>query len=191
MTLDIALEIKKDSILIQKGSIVHIENLKTELSGKIIKGEIIDLDFSCVDQELTKIINNTPEHLKSIYGSFQANGIVNCSGNVKGLVSKESNPYLNMICNIEKGNFNLKSRPFILKNVSLSAKINNGEDRDFHNTKIEIRDFDAKTEKGFLKGDFSIQNLNEYYLIANINSSWDISEMNHYFEDSPFFNLQG
>ena len=186
-----ALELKKDSILIQKGSIFHIENLKTKLSGEIIMGKIIDLDFSCEGQELINIINNTPEHLKSIYRSFQANGIVNCNGNIKGLVSKESNPYLDMACNIKKGNFNLKSRPFILKNVNLSAKINNGENRDFKNTKIEISNFDAKTENGFLKGDFSIQNLNKYYLTANLNSSWDLAEINHYFEDSPFFNLQG
>ncbi|MBT3611816.1 MAG: hypothetical protein HN522_02585 [Flavobacteriales bacterium] len=191
MTLDIALELKKDSILIQKGSIVQIENVKTELSGKIIQGKIINLDFACEEQELINIINNTPEHLKSIYRSFQANGIVNCNGNIKGLVSNESNPHLDMICNIEKGNFNLKSRPFILKNISLSAKINNGEQKDFHNTKIEISDFDAKTENGFLKGDFSIQNLNKYYLTANLKSSWDLAEINHYFEDSPFYNLQG
>jgi len=96
-----------------------------------------------------------------------------------------------MKCNIEKGNFSFKSRPFILKNISLNAKINNGEQRNFHDTKIEISGFDAKTENGFLKGDFSIQNLNKYYLSANLNSRWDLGEINHYFEDSPFFNLQG
>jgi len=191
MTLDANLELKKDSILIQKGSTIHIENVKTELSGGIFQGQIIDLDFAFEGQELTNIINNTPEHLKSIYRSFQANGIVNCNGNIKGLVSKKSNPHLNMACNIEKGNFNFKSRPFILKNVSLNAKINNGEQSDFHNTKIEISDFDAKTENGFLKGNFSIQNLNKYYLTASLNSSWDLAEINHYFEDSPFYNLQG
>ena len=191
MILLTVLEIKKDSILIQKGSIVHIENLKTELSGEIIMGKIIDLDFSCEDQELTNIIQNTPEHLKSIYSSFQANGIVNCNGNIKGLVSKVSNPYLDMECSIEKGSFNLKSRPFILEGISLKSKITNGEERSFHNTRIEISDFNSKTKNGFLKGDFSIQNLNNYYLTANFSSIWDLAEINHYFEDSPFFNLQG
>ncbi len=186
-----SLELKKDSILIQKGSTLHIENVKTELSGEIINGKIIDLYFSCKDQELNNIIKNTPEHLKSIYNSFKANGILNCNGNIKGLVSKESNPYLEMNCNIKKGNFHLKSQPFILKNVSLNSKINNGEQRDFQNTKIEISDFSAKTENGFIKGDFSIQNLNKYYLIAKLNSSWDLAKINYYFNDTPFFNLQG
>ena len=191
MMLLTALEFKKDSILIQKGSIIHIEKLKTKLSGDIIMGKIIDLNFSCEEQELTNIIKNTPKHLKSIYSSFQAGGILSCKGNIKGLVSKESNPYLDMTCNIKKGNFNLKSRPFTLKDVKLNCKINNGEERDFHNTKIEISNFIAQTENGFLKGDFSIQNLNKYFLTANLNTSWDLAEINHYFDESPFFNLQG
>ena len=96
-----------------------------------------------------------------------------------------------MSCYIEKGNLNLKSRPFILKGVSLSGKITNGDEQNFRTTNIEITQFDAKTENGFLKGNFTIQNLNKYYLTANLSSSWDLAEINHYFEDSPFFNLQG
>ena len=191
MTLHTTLELKKDSVLIQKESTVHIENVKTELAGVIINGKILDLNFACEDQKLKNIIDHTPEHLKSIYHSFDANGIVNCRGSIKGLINKGSNPHLDMVCNIEKGEFNLKSRPFILRNVRLNAKINNGKQRNFYTTKIEISDFDSKTENGYIKGDFSIQNLNKYYLIANLNSSWDLAEINHYFDDSPFFNLQG
>ena len=191
MKLYTALDLKKDSIIIEKGSIVHIENVKIKLSGEIINKKIVDIDFSCKKQKLTNIIKHTPEHLKSIYNSFKANGILDCNGNIKGLIDKNSNPYLEMICNIKEGNFNLKSRPFILKNISLNSKISNGKGRDFYNTKIEIRDFSSRTENGFLKGDFSVQNLNKYYLTANINTSWDLAEINHYFEDSPFFNLQG
>ena len=141
LTLNTILDIKKDSILIQKGSTVNIENVKIELAGEIFNGEIIDLYFACKGQEINNIIIHTPEFLKSIYRSFHANGIIDCSGNIKGLISKRSNPNLDMACSIEKGNFNLKSQPFILKNVSLNAKINNGEQSDFHNTKIEISNF--------------------------------------------------
>jgi hypothetical protein len=185
------LSLKKDSIFIQEGSIVHIEDVKAELSGGIFHSNTVDLNFSCEQQELVAVIEHTPEYLKSIYSSFQANGKISCNGNIKGLVSNESNPSLNMSCYIEKGNLNLKSRPFILKGVSLSGKITNGDEQNFRTTNIEITQFDAKTENGFLKGNFTIQNLNKYYLTANLSSSWDLAEINHYFEDSPFYNLQG
>jgi len=119
--LQTSLKIIKDSILIQNGSIVYIENVKIKLSGKILQGEIVDLNFALQEQKLINIINHTPEHLKSIYRSFKADGDVNCSGNINGLVSKDSNPYRDMGCNIQKGSFNLKSSPLILKNVNIKA----------------------------------------------------------------------
>ena len=185
------LSFQKDSIFIHKGSVIHIEEVKAELSGGIFYGNTIDLNFSCEEQELVTVIKHTPEHLKRIYSSFLANGRLSCKGSIKGLVSKTSNPALSMNCHINQGNFSLKSRPFILKNISLDAAISNGDERNFRQTKIEITQFDVKTENGFIKGDFTIQNLNKYYLTANLNSSWDLAEINHYFEDSPFFNLQG
>ena len=75
--------------------------------------------------------------------------------------------------------------------MSLNGEITNGENRNFITTKIGISQFDAKTENGSIKGDFTIKNLNKYHLTANLSSSWDLAEINHYFEDSPFFNLQG
>ena len=191
VNLHASIALKTDSILIRKGTTILIENVSADLFGGIFKGNTIDLNFACEGQELSNIINHTPEHLKSIYRSFNANGIVSCSGNVKGLIQKGNNPNLDMVCSITKGNFKLKSRPFILKNINLSATINNGEQKNFRDTKISISNFASKTENGYLKGDFSIQNLNKYYLTANLNSSWDLAEINHYFEDSPFFNLQG
>ena len=191
VNLHASIALKTDSILIRKGTTILIENVSADLFGGIFKGNTIDLNFTCEGQELSNIINHTPEHLKSIYRSFNANGIVSCYGNVKGLIQKGNNPNLDMVCSITKGNFKLKSRPFILKNINLSATINNGEQKNFRDTKISISNFASKTENGYLKGDFSIQNLNKYYLTANLNSSWDLAEINHYFEDSPFFNLQG
>ncbi len=191
MKLLTTLSLQKDSVFIQRGSKVYIEDVVFELSGSVFQSNIIDLNFSCEDQELAEIINHTPEHLTSIYKSFQANGEFSCKGNIKGLINKENNPLLNMSCHIGKGSFFLKSRPFILKNINLDGEITNGEDRNFKKTKIEITKFDAETKNGFIKGDFTIQNLNQYYLTADLSSSWDLAEINHYFEDSPFFNLQG
>ena len=189
--LHATLSFKKDSVFIQKGSIIHIEEVDVELSGGIFYGNTLDLNFSCNEQELATVIKHTPEHLKTIYRSFQANGKLSCNGNINGLMGITSNAELNMNCHIENGNFILISHPFILKNVTLDGEITNGENRNFITTKIKISQFDAKTEGGYIKGDFTIQNLNRHYLTANLSSSWDLAEINHYFEDSPFFNLKG
>jgi len=189
--LHTTLSFKKDSVFIQPGSIIHIEEVEVKLSGGVFYGNTLDLNFSCKTQELATVISHTPEHLKTIYDSFQANGKLTCSGNINGLINKTSNPALNMNCHIENGNFILNSRPFILKNVNLDGEITNGENRNFISTTIGISQFDAKTENGSINGDFTIKNLNKHHLTANLSSSWDLAEINHYFKNSPFFNLQG
>ena len=72
--LHTTLSFKKDSVFIQQGSIINIEEVKAELSGGVFYGNTLDLNFSCNTQELATVINHTPEHLKAIYSSFQANG---------------------------------------------------------------------------------------------------------------------
>ena len=185
------LSVQRDSIFIRRESKVHIEDVIFEVSGSIFQSNTINLDFSCNDQQLAKVINSTPDHLSSIYKSFQASGKISCEGNINGLISKEKNPAINMSCYINEGNFILKSKPFILKDISLKGTISNGEDRNFQKTKIEITQFEAKTDSGFINGNFTIQNLNQYFLTADLISSWDLAEINHYFKDSPFFNLKG
>ena len=37
----------------------------------------------------------------------------------------------------------------------------------------------------------TLTNLNKYYLNAEIFSSWELSELNNFIEDSPFKNLKG
>ena len=182
---------KKDSIFIQKGTSINIEDIVIELSGEIFHANILDLNFACNAQELAAVIKHTPQYLKAIYQSFQANGKLSCKGNIKGVMSTKRNPELNMSCHIEDGNFKLNSNPFILKKINLDAEITNGKSRNFITTKIKISQFDAKTKNGSIKGDFTIKNLDRYHLMANLSSSWNLAEINNYFEDSPFLNLNG
>ena len=56
---------------------------------------------------------------------------------------------------------------------------------------IIASEFISETGKGYLNGSFTLTNLNNYFLNASLKSSWDFEEINQYFEDSPFKNLQG
>ena len=92
---------------------------------------------------------------------------------------------------ISNGDFKLKNIPFVLSNINTGGNINNGKNTNFESTIIKVTDFTANTKNGKLKGSFTINNLNNYFLSAQLNSSWDLMEVNHYFEDSPFFDLTG
>jgi len=96
-----------------------------------------------------------------------------------------------MTFKINNGDFKLKSIPFILKNITTSGNVDNGQNNCFETSIIKFKGFYANTNNGSIKGDFIVKNFNNYFLYADFNSSWDLAELNRYFQDSPFINLQG
>ena len=185
-----SLQIKDQKIDIKNTDLL-IENVMTKLEGSILKNNQLDLIVSANKQQLKSIILHLPENLQKICAPFITDGIFNCTSYIKGSFTKNSSPFFNMDFNISNGLFELKSKPVFLNNITLKGKINNGETCDFKNTTITVSSIQASTKNGNIKGDFVVRNLNQPSLNANLNSSWELSELNKYFQDSPFFKLSG
>ncbi len=183
--------VKKDSIIIGEASEIRIENLGFNIAGSIFNKNNLDLKFIFDNQELGDLVLETPGHLSSIYESFYMSGGFSANGSVNGTISKLESPSLDINYQIEDGNFRLKSNTFNFLDISCKGKISNGSERSFKTTKIDIPKFKAKTKNGSIEGVFIITNLNNYYLNASFQSTWDLSVINSYFTDSPFNNLSG
>lgn len=184
------LTVKKDTFHIHKSKVI-IEDVAATVSGSIINKNKLDLNIISNEQQLNSIIAHMPEKFKQICRPFITDASFDCNATVKGIMSKRSNPFFNMDFKILNGEFKLKSMPFILNNINTSGNINNGETANFQSTVITFSEFNAKPKNGNITGEFTINNLNKYFLTASLNSTWDLSEVNHYFQDSPFFDLTG
>ena len=183
--------IKEDSIIFQKPSEINIEGVLIKPFGKIINNNYIDINFSCESQKIEDIIKHTPEHLKAIYTSFDANGLLSCNGNIKGYTNKIRNPKLNVIYSVKKGSLQIKESLFNLQEISLSGNISNGNDNNFFTTEINANQFNAQTKNGTINGQFKLSNLNNYYLNTTFNSTWDLKEINKYFKSFQLPELNG
>ena len=51
--------------------------------------------------------------------------------------------------------------------------------------------FKAETKYGNINGVFTLKNLNNYFLNSQFTSSWGLTEINKYFDSSPFVGLRG
>ena len=70
--------------------------METSISGGIYNQSFLDLNVQCKNQSLSSVMRHTPNHLKSIYTSFLADGLVSCNANIKGISSNKENPSLKM-----------------------------------------------------------------------------------------------
>ena len=183
--------IKEDSIIFQKLSEINIEGVLIKPFGKIINNNYIDINFSCESQKIEDIIKHTPEHLKAIYTSFNANGLLSCNGKIKGYINKIRNPKLDVTYSIKNGSLQIKESSFNLQEISLSGNISNGNDNNFFTTEINANRFNAQTKNGTINGQFKLSNLNNYYLNTIFNSTWDLKEINRYFESFQLPEMNG
>ena len=179
-----------DRIIYIKPSTFFIEDVEAKLEGKI-NGINVDLIVYAEKQKINSILTHMPEKFKSICASFIANGDLNCNGTIKGEISKTSNPHFNMDFNVTNGIFKLKENLFNLTEVTLLGNIDNGVTNSFENTQIKVEKCSGKTGNGTLSGMFSLSNLNNHYITADISSNLDLAEVNHYFISTPFFDMKG
>ena len=182
--------LKKDTITISE-SILDIENVLLNVKGIIFQGNKLDLEINANDQEINQIIKHLPANIKTACSPFLANGKITFNSCLKGIVDKENNPLFEIDYNISEGNFKLKSMPFKLNNVQINGSLSNGLGRNFNSTKIVSTLFNATTKYGNINGIFTLTNLNDYFLNSQFTSSWGLSEVNQYFEYSPFVGLRG
>ncbi len=183
-------EISKDTITILKSDL-NVEDVVFRVAGTILKGNTLNLNIGGKEQEINKIITVLPENIQKACSPFIANGEITFHSSLKGLINKEHNPLFEMDYEITEGNFKLKAIPFELHDVKMNGVVSNGESQNFTSTKITSNLFNASTKNGNINGEFTVTNLNNYFLTSEFKSSWDLTEVNRYFEDSPFIGLRG
>ena len=95
------------------------------------------------------------------------------------------------MCIRDSSKYASKTHPFELENISSDCHFDNGSERNFTSTKFHFSEFKSSKKEGAFSGEFTLSNLNKYYLNADIFSSWRLAELNDFIEDSPFKNLTG
>lgn len=168
----------------------QIEETSLQLSGSIIN-DSISLNVSSSNENVKKFISIMPENVKKLFTPFDLNGEVSFTSQVKGTITKNNNPYFEMQYRLENGYFKKYSHPFTLNQIYTEGSVNNGAEKNFKTTTIVANNFKGKTKNGFLNGDFTVSNLNNYFLSASFKSAWDINELNNYFSETNFVSAKG
>ena len=180
-----------DGIEKLKSSSIDIEGLQFFVKGFLNQENYLDLEIIGEKQNIKSFTQNTPKHLRQIYASILLDGIINYNAIIKGKIGSQKNPHLTIDYSVTEGVFETKKYPFYLSNISCNGIIDNGLNNNFKSSSVSFNNFDGKTKKGNIKGEFLLSNLADYYLNADLISVWQMDEANYYFEESPFYECNG
>ncbi|MGY8989191.1 MAG: hypothetical protein ACKVJA_02920, partial [Flavobacteriales bacterium] len=142
------------------------------------------------NENISNVIFATPKKYQYLYENHEISGEI--SANI--LIKKENgfeNPYSEINFKLNHSKYKSKTHPFELENIFSDCHFDNGNERNFASTQFRFSDFKSSKKGGRFNGDFTLTNLNKYYLDAEMFSSWELRELNDFIEDSPFKNLKG
>ncbi|MGY8987505.1 MAG: hypothetical protein ACKVG7_02990 [Flavobacteriales bacterium] len=169
---------------------IIIEDVEFSISEMNYTENEYDLKIIAENQELSSIIKILPERFEETILNFELAGNFNFESKI--IKEKQNiNPSINLSYTLKNGEFNHLSAPFNLKNANCNGQITNGNNNNFEDTKFTILNLKSEKKDGFFNGNFIVTNFNNYQLKANLNSSWEVSELNDLMSDSPFNNLKG
>ena len=169
---------------------IIIEDVEFSISEMNYTENEYNLKIIAENQELSSITKILPERFEETVRNFELAGNFNFESKI--IKEKQNiNPSINLSYTLKNGEFNHLSAPFNLKNANCNGQITNGNNNNFEDTKFTILNLKSEKKDGFFNGNFIVTNFNNYQLGANLNSSWEVSELNDLMSDSSFNNLKG
>ncbi len=187
--LNSKISIKEDSILLHSSNAKINESFFEEVNYYYLDNTW-ELNCKVNSAELIEIIHSSPKRFHYLFKNHLLSGGISATIHVK----KDkyfTNPYCNIDFTLEESGYKSKTVDFELTNIRSEGNFNNGKNRNFSTSKFEFNNFSSTKNDGELQGDFTLSNLNNYHLNTNLYSSWQLLELNHFLEDSPFRNLNG
>jgi hypothetical protein len=181
--LDLVLQSSKSGIKFKKGTI-HIDNYDFGIDGFVSTDNILDLNLTGNNLDIARIRNWLPEkYLKSIV-DYYPSGIIIVNSKIKGLLSRTSNPHIEINWQLRKGRIAYKKSNQSFKDLSFKGHFSNGSANRSATSSLSIKDFKAKLGSSEYTGSL---NLNTFE-----NPLIDLSLKGRVFpkELKEFFNLQ-
>ena len=185
------IRISSDSIFITSTNLsiggVDFKNLNFDYS-KLSSEYLLTTETENAD--ISNVIFATPKEYQYLYEDHEISGKISAKIEIRK-DTNFSNPYSEIDFKLNNCKYKSKTQPFELENISSDCHFDNGNERNFITTKFHFSDFRSSKKEGYFNGEFTLTNLNKYYLNADMFSSWQLAELNDFIEDSPFKNLTG
>jgi hypothetical protein len=130
-------------ILFKKGTL-KIEDYDFSLDGIISADKMLDLNLKGKNIDIAKIRKYLPEKYLELIAEYDPSGILIVDSKIKGLLSRISNPHLEITCSLNNGHVLYGKSDLTINNLSFSGYFSNGSGNRPETSSLKIRDLNAK-----------------------------------------------
>jgi hypothetical protein len=138
--VDINLHSSEKGILFNKSSLIF-DNYYFNLTGFMSSENVLDLALTGENINISAIKDYLPEKYQAKIADYNPSGVLNIKGKVKGLMTRTSNPGIEIDFNVEKGNVTYGASALNIKDLSFRGLFTNGSRMVPETSSLSINDF--------------------------------------------------
>lgn len=193
--LDINLQSSDSGILFNKGTL-RIENFNFDLKGFVSEDDVLDLDVSGNNIDLSKIKKYVPEKYQNLVRDYDPSGILKVNGKITGPVTRTLNPLFEITFNVTRGHILYGKSELNIDNISFDGFYSNGTKQNPETSSVSVRDLKARLGSSeytsaftladftqpevdlFLKGMVIPSEIKEFFNLQNVSQAEGSIDMN-------------
>ena len=181
--LDLDLLSSKSGIRFRKGTL-YIDNFDFGIEGLVASDNNLDLNVTGHNLDIAKIRNYLPEKYLKLVSDYDPSGTIIANSKIKGLLSRTSNPHIEINWQLRNGRIAYKKSNLSFKDLSFEGHFSNGSGNRSATSSLSIKDFKAKLGSSEYTGSLNLKTFE--------NPRIDLSLKGRVFpgELKEFFNLQ-
>jgi len=186
--LDIKLQRSKSGIQFNKG-LLSIEDYSFGLDGFMSAENMLDLNITGQNINLSKIRKYLPEKYSTLAADYNPSGIMGVDCKIKGLLTRTKNPHVEIKTILSNGQLTFGKSDITINNLSYVGEYSNGAENSLKTSSVSIKDLKARlgssdysgsviisgfkhpVSKLILKGRVFPGELKEFFDIKNISSA--------------------
>ena len=155
---------------------LKLEDAVFNISGTadLLHDNTVDLKFSGDKPDFRQLFAFAPEKMSKELKHFKYNGLLNFSGAVKGKLSGNQQPRIDLTFSCKNAWLHNTESKTKLDSLNFKGYYTNGTDRNLKTSELRLLNFSAKPDKGLFKGNLVLRDFTNPKILMQVNSDLEL-----------------
>jgi len=158
--LDLKLLSNKEGIRLNKGELA-IENIIFGVNGFVSEDDILDLNLTGQNVDISSIRKYLPEKYLSQVSDYNPSGILTVDCKIKGPLTRTKNPHIEIGYNLSNGQITYGNTGLTINNLSFSGRFSNGAKNLPETSSVSFTDIKGRLGSAEYSGSLDITGFNK------------------------------
>jgi len=178
--INVSLQSSESGVLFEKGTL-QIENYDFRLNGSVSSDNLLDLNITGNNLDLSKIRAYLPKKYLDLVSEYDPSGTLIIDCQIKGLLSRTSNPHIEINTFLKDGHISYGKSDLSINKLSFTGHFSNGSKNLPETSSVSINNLEAKLGSANYSGSFTITRFDQPNVTLQLNGRVYPGELKEFF----------